>query len=114
MTHAYNEMYLDDAMECPGAAVEYATIICGIDGDLLFYMYFAGGIAEAFGRGDVTCLSGMSGIELARRVMKLCGMAGSPVTELPTWITRQNTGWAGFWPGVSVKGGCPLPPFSGT
>lgn len=31
MIRAYDEMYLDDAMECLGAAVEYGVLFCGMD-----------------------------------------------------------------------------------
>ena len=31
MTHAYNEIYLDDAMENLGSAFEYATLFCNIN-----------------------------------------------------------------------------------
>ena len=30
MIRAYDEMYLDDAMECLGSAVEYAVLLLGI------------------------------------------------------------------------------------
>lgn len=95
MTHAYDEVYLDDAMECLGAAVEYATLICGIDGQAFFDMFITSGIAAEFGRGNVTYISGMSGIELARRVLEICGVTGSEVTELP-YLYYPAEYWAGW------------------
>ena len=34
MIRAYDEMYLDDAMECLGTAVEYAVLFCSMDGQV--------------------------------------------------------------------------------
>jgi len=83
MIRAYDELYLDDAMECLGSAVEYAVLICGLEGQVFLDLFVASGIAEEFGRGNVTYLSGMSGIELARRVLSSCGIKSSDLVELP-------------------------------
>lgn len=74
MIRAYDEMYLDDAMECMGAAVEYAVLLRGMDGQEFLNLFVASGVADEFGRGNVKFISGMSGIELARHVLKICGM----------------------------------------
>ena len=74
MIRAYDEMYLDDAMECLGAAVEYAVLLRGMDGQAFLDLFIASGVADEFGRGNVKFISGMSGIELARHVLKICGM----------------------------------------
>jgi len=82
MTHAYDEMYLDDAMECLGAAVEYATLFCDMEGQEFLDLFIASGVADEFGRGNVKYISGMSGIELARQVLKACGMEVREHTDL--------------------------------
>lgn len=74
MIHAYDEMYLDDAMECLGAAVEYATLFCDVGGQEFLDLFIASGVADEFGRGNVKYISGMSGIELARHILTACGM----------------------------------------
>ena len=81
MIHAYDEMYLDDAMECLGAAVEYAVLCSGMDGQEFLDLFVASGVAEEFGRGNVKFISGMSGIELSRHVLKMCGMDVSEHTD---------------------------------
>ena len=53
MIRAYDEMYLDDAMECLGAAVEYAVLLRGIDGQAFLDLFVASGVADEFGRGNV-------------------------------------------------------------
>lgn len=82
MIRAYDEMYLDDAMECLGAAVEYATLFCDMGGQEFLDLFIASGVAEEFGRGNVKFISGMSGIELARHVLTKCGMEVNEHTNL--------------------------------
>lgn len=81
MIRAYDEIYLDDAMECLGAAVEYATLSCDMDGQEFLDLFVASGIADEFGRGNVKFISGMSGIELTRHILKICGMEASEHTD---------------------------------
>ena len=81
MTHAYKEYFLDDAMETLGSAVEYAVLSLNIEGQEFLDLFLASGIAERFGRGDAMYLSGMSGIELARKVLTVCGKTIPSYTE---------------------------------
>ena len=95
MIHAYDEMYLDDAMECLGAAVEYAVLSCDMDGQAFLDLFVASGVADEFGRGNVKFISGMSGIELARHVLKACGMDVSEHTD-PLHIVYPPEYWCGW------------------
>ena len=81
MTHAYKEFFLDDAMETLGSAVEYAVLSLNIEGQEFLDLFLASGIAERFGQGDAMYLSGMSGIELARKVLTVCGKTIPSYTE---------------------------------
>ena len=81
MTHAYKEYFLDDAMETLGSAVEYAVLSLNIEGQEFLDLFLASGIAERFGQGDAMYLSGMSGIELARKVLTICGKTIPAYTE---------------------------------
>ena len=81
MTHAYKEFFLDDAMETLGSAVEYAVLSLNIAGQEFLDLFLTSGIAERFGRGDAMYLSGMSGIELARKVLTVCGKTIPAYTE---------------------------------
>ena len=81
MTHAYKEFFLDDAMETWGSAVEYAVLSLNIEGQEFLDLFLASGIAERFGQGDAMYLSGMSGIELARKVLTICGKTIPAYTE---------------------------------
>lgn len=95
MIRAYDEMYLDDAMECLGAAVEYAVLFCGMDGQEFLDLFVACGVADEFGRGNVKFISGMSGIELTRHVLKICGMEVSAHTD-PLHINYPPHYWCGW------------------
>ncbi len=74
MIHAYDEIYLDDAMDCLGTAVEYAVLDLKMDGQEFLNLFVASGIAHEFGKGNVRFVSGMSGIELCQMVLKKCGI----------------------------------------
>ena len=95
MTHAYDEIYLDDAMDNLGTAVEYAVLNCKIDGQAFLDLFIASGLAEEFGRGNVKYISGMSGIELARLTLALCGMciAASTDVEHTNYSPEYWCGW---------------------
>lgn len=95
MTHAYDEIYLDDAMETLGGAVEYATLFCNTDGQEFLDLFIVSGIAEEFGRGNVKFISGMSGIELARHILEKCGKKSSDIEEMP-YIDYPPEYWIGW------------------
>ena len=73
MTNAYNELFLDDAMDTLGGAVEYAVLQCGLSGQEFLDLFVISGIAQEFGKGNVLYVSGKSGIELAQDIFNLCG-----------------------------------------
>ena len=74
MTAAYSEIYLDDAMTCLGEALDYVSNACQMDTELFMDMFIAGGYASRFEEGESSIVSGLSGTELARRVMYECGL----------------------------------------
>ena len=82
MIRAYDEMCLDDAMECLGVAVEYATFSCDMDGQEFLDLFVASGVASEFGWGNVKFISGMSGIELARHVLIQGSMEVNEYTDV--------------------------------
>lgn len=95
MIRAYDEIYLDDAMECLGEAVEYATLFCNMTGQEFMDLFVAGDISAEFGRGNVKYISGMSGIELAQLIIEKCGKKFSVTAELP-YVDYPPEYWAGW------------------
>lgn len=69
MMTAYNELYLDDAMNNLGDMVEYAVCDLGFEPDEFFDWFISSGIASKFEKGNPKYIAGMSGIELAEAVL---------------------------------------------
>jgi hypothetical protein len=69
MTRAYEETYLDDAMNNLGDMFDYAVIDCGYDPEEFFGHFIVSGVAGAFERGNPKYVAGLSGPELASEVI---------------------------------------------
>lgn len=67
--NAYNELYLDDAMNNLGDMVEYSVCDLGFDPDEFFGWFISSGIASRFEKGNPKYITGMSGFELAEAVL---------------------------------------------
>ena len=92
--NAYNKIYLDDAMQTAGAMMDCAVNVLGCPAEEFCARFIASGIAERFSRGDVTCVAGKSGVELAIEVMRL---TGSDVTGSDCVISISSPEyWAGW------------------
>ena len=74
MIYAYDEMYLDDAMENLGEMLDYAVLACKMDIDEFFQLFILSGFAEQFGKGVPKYVCGMSGTELAQLVIEKSGI----------------------------------------
>ncbi len=69
MIRAYDETYLDDAMNNLGDMFEYAVNDCGYEADVFYDHFIISGIAAAFEKGNPKFVAGMSGPELASEVI---------------------------------------------
>jgi len=69
MTHAYSELYLDDAMKNLGDMMEYAVCDLEYEPDTFFGWFISSGIASKFEKGNPKYVAGMSGFELAEAVL---------------------------------------------
>lgn len=95
MTHAYNESYLDDAMQNLGDMVEYALCDCGYEPNQFFGYFLTSGIAEKFENGNPKYVVGMSGVELAETVLREVNVKHTPTTKShPSFKGREY--WAGW------------------
>lgn len=70
MTHAYSELYLSDAKKSLGAMVDYAVHDCEYNVDWIIELFLNSGYAKQFGKGSPAVVGGMSGIELARKIIE--------------------------------------------
>lgn len=69
MTHAYNKSYLSNAKNRLAQFFDYTINDCNFNSDWTAMMFVQSGYAEQFERGNPAVLAGMSGIELAHRVI---------------------------------------------
>ena len=93
---AYRETYLYNAARNLGSMLDYAVNDCKIDGGLFLHMFTTTGFAEQFERGNPRVIAGMSGIELAMKIIE--SATGKKLTAEPAEIYYRTaeywTGWA--------------------
>lgn len=92
---AYDESYLNDAMDTLGEMLDYAVVDCGYDADEFFDWFTSSGIAGQFERGNPKFVAGMSGVEIAREVVfRITGSREShPATQPLDRSPEYWTGW---------------------
>jgi DNA-binding Xre family transcriptional regulator len=69
MMRAYEETYLDDAINNLGDMFDYAVNDCGFSIEDFFNSFVVSGVAAAFERGNPKYVAGLSGPELASEVI---------------------------------------------
>lgn len=96
MTRAYDEVYLEDAMNTLGSMYDYAVYEANFSLKEIHTMFLQSGIAEQFGKGNPKYIAGMSGAELARSVIgKIYGYDYLlPIAMAP--LDRSEEYWTGW------------------
>ena len=95
MIHAYDELYLDNAMKVLAVMLDYAVYDLDMDADDYMQQFIMSGIATQFGAGNPKYVAGMSGIELASEVYwRIRGRY--PTEEYSADGSRRDFWWAGF------------------
>ena len=69
MTRAYEETYLNDAINNLGDMFDYAVNDCGYGAEEFFTHFIVSGVASAFERGNPKYVAGLSELELAFTVI---------------------------------------------
>lgn len=95
MIHAYSECYLSEAKQNLAEFFDYAIHTCGFEANLFAKLFVQSGYADRFERGNPAIIAGMSGIELARKVIAYA----YPDREFPDRIfseERSDVYWAGW------------------
>lgn len=96
MMRAYSELYLNDAKENLADAFDYAVNVCGLDGEWFVRLFIQSGFAEKFERGNPSVIAGLSGVELAGKIIAYA----YPKKKMPeTHFTQERSpeywlGWA--------------------
>ena len=70
MTHAYSELYLSDAKKSLATMLDYAVHDCEYDVDWMIELFIKSGYAKQFEKGSPAVVGGISGVELARRIIE--------------------------------------------
>jgi len=94
--NAYKETYLNNAANQFGNMMNYAVNDCGLEGDKFLQMFITSGLAEQFARGNPRIIAGMSGVDLACRVVQ--NSTGEVLSVKPndTITYRTPEFWAGW------------------
>ena len=95
MMSAYNELYLDEAMNNLGDMVEYAVCDLGFNPDEFFGWFISSGISSRFEKGNPKYIAGMSGVELADAVLIATNVKYDK-KEPPHNSYRGKEFWAGW------------------
>ncbi|MCR4594421.1 MAG: helix-turn-helix domain-containing protein [Clostridiales bacterium] len=69
MTHAYQEIYLNNAQTTLGDAFDYAINTCHFSGDTFIKLFTASSVSKRMENGEPSLVAGKSGIEIAVEVV---------------------------------------------
>jgi len=94
--NAYKETYLNNAADTFGSMMNYAVNDCGMDGDEFLQMFVSSGLAEQFARGNPKIIAGMSGVDLACKVIQSSTGEIPSVQPIDTRTYRTPEFWAGW------------------
>lgn len=95
MTHAYSELYLSDAKSCLADMFDYIINDCKLECDWIASLFVTTGYAQKFETGNPAILSGMSGIELGKAIIKKAyNKKDAPETNFRE--DRSPEYWAGW------------------
>lgn len=95
MIRAYREFYLSDAKDNLAVFFDYGINICKFDMNLYSKLFVQSGYADRFERGNPAIIVGMSGVELAKKVI----MYAYPNWKFPERTLseeRSSVYWAGW------------------
>lgn len=95
MIHAYDKIYLDKARTALGRMLDFAVYDLKYDIEDFFALFITSGIAARFEKGDFGVIVGMSGVELAYKVLELT--KGEETRIKPQYSAdRSEEYWAGW------------------
>ncbi len=95
MICAYNELYLNDAKQNLAECFDYAINVCGFEENIFSKLFLQSGYADKFERGNPAIIAGMSGVELARKII----LYAYPNRDFPQQMIsedRSSAYWAGW------------------
>lgn len=95
MIHAYDKLYLDNAMKSLALMLDYAVYDLKFDITAFFDLFISSRVSYLFESGDANTIAGRSGVELAWIVLEQSGITFEHI--LPTFTSnRSEEYWAGW------------------
>lgn len=93
---AYDEAYLESAQRTLGEAVDFAVLTLGLEPDTFAAAFCVSAYSKRFGKGEPALIVGMTGCELARRILDSVRMAypNGPDTLYQDKSPEYWAGWA--------------------
>ncbi len=95
MIRAYDKVYLDKARTVLARMLDFAVWELGYDIDKFFAMFIKTGLAKRFAEGDFTLLVGMSGVELAYKVLEMSNIETKRIKVVYA-SERSKEYWVGW------------------
>lgn len=95
MEHAYDIIYLENARRVLARTLDHAVNDLKIDLSMFFNMFVISELSRRFERGEFEIVAGMSGVELARRVVEESGL-NLEIMEPSYSLERSPQYWAGW------------------
>ncbi len=95
MIHAYDKVYLDKARTTLGRMLDFAVYDLKYDIAEFFDLFIKSGVAERFEAGDFAVIVGMSGVELAYKVLEQSGAESKRIKPNYT-VDRSEAFWVGW------------------
>lgn len=92
---AYHERYVLSAQRILGDMMDFAVYSYQMDADRFFEMFLVSDIAKQFENGNPTYVAGMTGCELAKRVIRQSGMSFTDITE-EMYVDKSPEYWCGW------------------
>ena len=96
MMHAYDEIYLGKARMTLAWMFDYGVNGCGFEMEQFYKMFLTSSYVHRFENGDCSVVAGLSGVELAQRVI----MEASEIGEFPEPVfalDRSPEYWLGYY-----------------
>ena len=96
MIHAYDKIYLDKARTALGRMLDFAVYDLKYDIADFFDLFIKSGVAKRFETGDFAVIAGMSGVELAYKVLDQSDVKYKRIQPNYTASRSEEywTGWA--------------------
>ncbi len=92
--HAYSEDYLNEVQCLLGDMLDFAVVTCGYDIEKFLQMFVVSGYAHQVEIGNPAYVSGRSGGELARLVIKKSGLC-DPLVPDQMYLDKSPEYWCG-------------------